>query len=166
MNSDAARSDAFTKYCIASNMSRDEVSFAAAVFADAWNAGAEYGAERAETERDAALAEVARLQRLKAVAVDIANDREHNEKRLEAEVARLRKAYSVTNAALRKTQDALTDRIDECHALCGPTVSALRDELTTVLEVAIARGAALGYDSDSDYIQRWEELTGDEWVEE
>ena len=123
-------------------------------------------AERAEAERDAALAEVARLQRLKAVAVDIANDREHNEKRLEAEVARLRKAYSVTNAALRKTQDALTDRIDECHALCGPTVSALRDELTTVLEVAIARGAALGYDSDSDYIQRWEELTGDEWVEE
>ena len=49
-------------------------------------------AERAEAERDAALAEVARLQRLKAVAVDIANDREHNEKRLEAEVARLQEA--------------------------------------------------------------------------
>ena len=47
MNSDAARSDAFTKYCIASNMSRDEVSQAAAVFASAWDTGAEYGAERA-----------------------------------------------------------------------------------------------------------------------
>ena len=45
-------------------------------------------------------------------------------------------------------------------------VARLRDELATVLEVAIARGGALGYDSDSDYIQRWEELTGDEWVEE
>ena len=70
MNSDAARSDAFTKYCIASNMSRDEVSFAAAVFADAWNAGAEYGAERAETERDAARAEVARLRELLSEAVN------------------------------------------------------------------------------------------------
>ena len=49
-------------------------------------------AERAEAERDAVRAEVARLQRLKAVAVDIANDREHNEKRLEAEVARLQEA--------------------------------------------------------------------------
>ena len=102
MNSDAARSDAFTKYCIASNMSRDEVSQAAAVFASAWDTGAEYGAERAEAERDALRDELARMS----------------------------------------------------------------DEFADVLEVAIARGAALGYDSDSDYIQRWEELTGDEWVEE
>ena len=49
-------------------------------------------AERAKDERDALRAEVARLQRLKAVAVDIANDREHNEKRLEAEITRLREA--------------------------------------------------------------------------
>ena len=62
MNSDAARSDAFTKYCISSNMSLDEVSLAAAVFAAAWDAGAEYGAERAEDERDAALTKVARLR--------------------------------------------------------------------------------------------------------
>ena len=137
MNSDAARSDAFTKYCIASNMSRDEVSQAAAVFASAWDAGAEYGAERAEAERDAVRAEVARLQREKAVAVAVANDREHNEHALEAEVARLR-----------------------------AEITRMSDEFADVLDTAIARGAALGYDSDSDYIQRWEELTGDEWVEE
>ena len=45
-------------------------------------------------------------------------------------------------------------------------ITRMSDEFADVLEVAIARGAALGYDSDSDYIQRWEELTGDEWVEE
>ena len=45
-------------------------------------------------------------------------------------------------------------------------LARMSDEFADVLEVAIARGAALGYDSDSDYIQRWEELTGDEWVEE
>ena len=102
MNSDAARSDAFTKYCIASNMSRDEVSQAAAVFASAWDTGAEYGAERAEAERDALRDELARMS----------------------------------------------------------------DEFADVLDTAITRGEVLGYDSDSDYIQRWEELTGDEWVEE
>ena len=94
-------------------------------------------AERAETERDALRAEVARLQREKAVAVAVANDREHNEHALEAEVARLR-----------------------------AEITRLSDEFADVLEVAIARGAALGYDSDSDYIQRWEELTGDEWLDE
>ena len=94
-------------------------------------------AERAEAERDAVRAEVARLQREKAVAVAVANDREHNEHALEAEVARLR-----------------------------AEITRMSDEFADVLEVAIARGAALGYDSDSDYIQRWEELTGDEWVEE
>ena len=45
-------------------------------------------------------------------------------------------------------------------------LARMSDEFADVLEVAIARGGALGYDSDSDYIQRWEELTGDEWVEE
>ena len=45
-------------------------------------------------------------------------------------------------------------------------LARMSDEFADVLDTAITRGAALGYDSDSDYIQRWEELTGDEWVEE
>ena len=54
-------------------------------------------AERAEAERDAVRAEVARLQREKAVAVAVANDREHNEHALEAEVARLRAEIALHN---------------------------------------------------------------------
>ena len=94
-------------------------------------------AERAEAERDAVRAEVARLQREKAVAVAVANDREHNEHALEAEVARLR-----------------------------AEITRMSDEFADVLDTAITRGEVLGYDSDSDYIQRGEELTGCEWVEE
>ena len=45
-------------------------------------------------------------------------------------------------------------------------LARMSDEFADVLDTAITRGEVLGYDSDSDYIQRWEELTGDEWVEE
>ena len=141
MNSDAARSDAFTKYCIASNMSRDEVFQAAAVFASAWDAGAEYGAERAETERDAALGDAAECRAERSRYGDMMTDKlvatEAERDAARAEVARLR-----------------------------AEITRMSDEFADVLDTAITRGEVLGYDSDSDYIQRWEELTGDEWVEE
>ena len=96
MNSDAARSDAFTKYCIASNMSRDEVSQAAAVFASAWDAGAEYGAERAETERDAALGDAAECRAERSRYGDMMTDKlvatEAERDAARAEVARLQEA--------------------------------------------------------------------------
>ena len=98
MNSDAARSDAFTKYCIASNMSRDEVSQAAAVFASAWDAGAEYGAERAETERDAALGDAAECRAERSRYGDMMTDKlvatEAERDAARAEVARLRELLS------------------------------------------------------------------------
>lgn len=45
-------------------------------------------------------------------------------------------------------------------------VDALQQELAAVLDVAIARGESLGYDSDDDYKARYRELTGKEWENE
>lgn len=41
----------------------------------------------------------------------------------------------------------------------------LREELASVLDVALARGEKLGY-LDDDYIARFAELTGREWSNE
>ena len=154
MNSDAARSDAFTKYCIASNMSRDEVSQAAAVFASAWDAGAEYGAERAEAERDALRAEVEKWRRIRKPT--------HGP-------CCTCQACGLDYDSCRCDLDDIADQLNAARAEVASLreeLARMSDEFADVLDVAIARGAALGYDSDSDYIQRWEELTGDEWVEE
>lgn len=44
---------------------------------------------------------------------------------------------------------------------------ALRSELVYVLEVAIVRGVELGFvHTDDDWLARWEELSGEEWIEE
>ncbi len=46
-------------------------------------------------------------------------------------------------------------------------VEALRSELADVLEVAIVRGVELGFvHTDDDWLARWEELSGVEWIEE
>lgn len=55
----------------------------------------------------------------------------------------------------------IRDRRDEAQA----EVVRLCEELATVLEVALARGAKLGY-SDDEYLARWEALTGREWDDE
>ena len=79
---------------------------------------------------------------------------EYRTGQLEAQ-RQISKLLNVRAERAEAERDALRDEL-----------ARMSDEFADVLEVAIARGAALGYDSDSDYIQRWEELTGDEWVEE
>ena len=65
-------------------------------------------------ERDAARAEVARLQREKAVAVAIANDREHNEHALETKVARLRAALDLV-ATLYEAAETVGDKLNSAY---------------------------------------------------
>ena len=85
-------------------------------------------AERAEDERDALRAEVARLQREKAVAVAVANDRKHNEHALEAHVARLRDALEAYRPKTAWCDDCgdtsivpdTTWRCASCGALVDP----------------------------------------------